>query len=479
MNTQEIIRINNATIVHEDGLQMGDVLVQGGRFAAVGNVPSRATATAAARAAAARASAAAAASASASSARAAAAPAPTREIDATGLLLLPGLIDDQVHFREPGLTHKADIASEARAAVAGGVTSFMEMPNTKPPATSLAALEEKFAVAARVSPANYSFFLGATNDNLDEVRRADPRTICGVKVFMGSSTGNMLVDEPAALEKIFANAPMLVATHCEDTPLILANEAAARARFGECVPPGEHPRIRSAEACYKSSALAVELARRHGARLHILHISTARELALFAAGPVAAKRITAEACVHHLWFSEEDYARLGNQIKCNPAIKTAADRAALRQAVVADVLDVIATDHAPHTWAEKQNTYFAAPSGLPLVQHSLPLLLDLWKEGVFTLPEVVKKTSAAVADIFAIRDRGRIREGQWADFVLVDPAAGEAVAKGNIHYKCGWSPLEGHAFKTRVVATFVNGVAAYENGALLPAPAGQRLEFAR
>jgi dihydroorotase len=453
MSGNSVIRINNATIVNEDAVIQGDVLIEGGRIAAFGNVPPGH-------------------------------PAPDREIDASGLLLLPGLIDDQVHFREPGLTHKADIASESRAAVAGGVTSFMEMPNTKPPAVTRATLEEKYDIAARVSPANYSFYLGATNDNLDEVRRADPRTICGIKVFMGSSTGNMLVDQAEVLEKIFAEAPMLVATHCEDTPMILANESAARARFGEDVPPGEHPRIRSAEACYRSSALAVKLARQHGTRLHILHISTERELALFDAGPLAGKRITAEACVHHLWFCDDDYARLGHLIKCNPAVKSKGDRAALREAVRQGRIDVIATDHAPHTREEKRGTYFKAPSGLPLVQHSLPMLLDLWKEGVFGLTEIVRKTSGAVAELFNIRDRGAIREGYWADLVLVNPGAdsGEVVGPGNIHYKCGWSPLEGHGFKTRVVETFVNGRSVFANGAFPEAGgavAGKRLEFAR
>ncbi|MDR1498046.1 MAG: dihydroorotase [Puniceicoccales bacterium] len=446
MNT---LRINNATIVNDGAQVVGDVLVHRGRIAAVGVVPAHA-------------------------------PAPEREIDASGLLLLPGLIDDQVHFREPGLVHKGSIASESRAAVAGGVTSFMEMPNTCPPAVDHARLEEKYAIAARVSPANYSFYLGATNDNLDEIERVDPRSICGVKIFMGSSTGNMLVDDPSPLEKIFARAPVLVATHCEDSPTIRENEAAARARYGDAVPPSEHPHIRSADACFRSSSLAISLARRHDTRLHVLHISTARELALFDAAPIANKRITAEACVHHIWFCENDYARLAHQIKCNPAIKTAADRAALRTAINDGRIDVIATDHAPHTWEEKQNTYFRAPSGLPLVQHSLLMLLDLWKAGVFTLPEIVRKTSHAPADIFAIRDRGYIRETYHADLVLVDPRAGEIVSKDNILYHCGWSPLENHRFRTRITATLVNGNIVYENGALAPAPPiGHRLQFDR
>lgn len=442
------LRIHNATLVNEDRQTVADVLVRDGRIAAIGNISSAIK--------------------------------PDREIDATGLLLLPGLIDDQVHFREPGLTHKATIGSESRAAVAGGVTSFMEMPNTNPPSTTLERLEEKYAIAARNSPANYSFFLGATNDNLAEVERADPRTICGIKAFMGSSTGNMLVDQPAVLEKIFANAPMLVATHCEDTPTIKANEAAARARFGEDIPPAQHPLIRSAEACYLSSALAVFLAKKHGTRLHILHISTARELDLFSPSPIAEKNITAEACVHHLWFSSDDYAQLGHQIKCNPAVKTPADRAAVRAAVNDGRIDVIATDHAPHTWEEKQNTYFNAPSGLPLVQHSLPMLLDLWKNGVFSLETIVRKTSHAVADLFAIKDRGYLREGYWADLVLVDPNAPTTVASDNTFYQCAWSPLAGHTFSTRVIATLVNGNVVFENGAFVNDTArGRRLEFAR
>ncbi|MDR0535824.1 MAG: dihydroorotase [Puniceicoccales bacterium] len=445
------LRIHNATIVNQDRVFTGDLLVRDGRITAIGKIPAATRATP-----------------------------PARDIDATGLLLLPGLIDDQVHFREPGLTQKADIASESRAAVAGGVTSFMEMPNTKPPATTHASLEEKYAIAARVSPANYSFYLGATNDNLDEVRRADPRNICGIKVFMGSSTGNMLVDSEATLDGIFRDAPMLVATHCEDTPMIQAAEETARARHGEDVPAAEHARIRSAEACLKSSKLAVEIAQRHGTRLHILHISTARELELFHPAPVAAKRITAEACVHHLWFCSDDYGRLRHRIKCNPSIKTAEDREALRRAVADDRIDVIATDHAPHTLAEKQGTYFRAPSGLPLVQHSLQMLLDLWKQGVLTLPQIVRKTSHAVADLFQIRERGYLNEGCHADFVLVDPASPQIVSRENIHYKCGWSPLEGHAFQTRIVATYVNGIPVFENGLFVEnTPCGHRLEFAR
>lgn len=442
------LRINNATLVNEGKKFSGDILVKDGRIAALGTVPAGVK--------------------------------PDREIDASGLLVIPGLIDDQVHFREPGLTHKADIGSESRAAVAGGVTSFMEMPNTSPAATTIERLEWKYERAAQTSPANHSFYFGVTNDNIEEMRKVDAKRVCGLKVFMGSSTGNMLVDNAEVLDKVFRHAHLLVATHCEDTPMIKAAEAAALARYGENVPAGEHPRIRDAEACYKSSSLAVELAKRHGTRLHILHITTAKELSLFSDLPLAQKRITAEACVHHLWYSESDYATLGHRIKCNPAIKSDADRAAVRAAVNSGLIDVIATDHAPHTLEEKAQTYFKAPSGLPLVQHSLPMLLDLWKDGVFSLETIVRKTSHAVADLYQIKDRGYLREGCFADIVLVNPDAGETVTKSNIAYKCGWSPLEGHRFRTKVVATLVNGAVAYENGALAAnAPAGMRMEFAR
>lgn len=442
------LRILNATLVNEGRVFPADILVRDGRIAAIGAIPSGVKAD--------------------------------RELDASGLLALPGLIDDQVHFREPGLTHKADIRSEARAAVAGGVTSFMEMPNTSPTTTTIENLEWKYARAAETSPANYSFYFGVTNDNLDEMRRVDPRTVCGLKAFMGSSTGNMLVDNAEVLDRVFRHAHMILATHCEDTPHIKVAEAAARAKYGEEVPAGEHPRIRDVEACYKSSAFAVELARRHGTRLHILHLTTAKELSLFSDRPLWEKHITAEACVHHLWYSEEDYARLGHQIKCNPAIKSAADRAAVRAAVNSGLIDVIATDHAPHTWEEKHQDYFKAPSGLPLVQHSLPMLLDLWKQGVFSLETIVRKSSHAVADLYQIKDRGYLREGYFADIALVNPNAPETVSKANIAYKCGWSPLAGHTFKTRVVATLVNGHVAYENGRLDDGVnAGRRLEFAR
>jgi dihydroorotase len=401
-----------------------------------------------------------------------------QEYDLTGKLLLPGLIDDQVHFREPGLTHKACIASEARAAVAGGVTSFMEMPNTNPPAVTLAELEKKYAIGAATSVANYSFFLGATNTNLEVVKAMDPRRICGVKVFMGSSTGDMLVDQTATLEGIFRHAPALIATHCEDTPMIKAAEAAAKAQWGENVPAGEHPRIRNAEACYASSSMAAELAQRHDARLHILHITTAKELSLFSAAPLKGKRLTAEACVHHLWFAEEDYARLGHQIKCNPAIKTAADRAAVRAAVAAGVIDVIATDHAPHTREEKGQTYFKAPSGLPLVQHSLQVLLDLVAQGAFSIETAVERACHAPAVLFGVERRGFLREGYAADLVVVDPRKPYTVQPGNTLYQCGWSPLEGHTFGSTIERTFVNGVCVFADGAIrADAPKGMRLTF--
>ncbi|MFM2131409.1 MAG: hypothetical protein RL646_612 [Verrucomicrobiota bacterium] len=402
-----------------------------------------------------------------------------REIDLRGKLVVPGLIDDQVHFREPGLTHKAEIATESRAALAGGVTSYMEMPNTSPPAVTLEELEKKYARAAACSPANYSFFLGGTNSNVEQLKAMDPRHVCGVKVFMGSSTGDMLVDRAAALESIFRHAPALIATHCEDTPMIKAAEAAAKERWGDDVPAGEHARIRSAEACYASSSMAVSLAREHGARLHVLHITTAKELSLFSSAPLGPrKRITAEACVHHLWFSEEDYAGLGHRIKCNPSIKTRADRDAVRAAVASGVIDVLATDHAPHTREEKAQGYFKAPSGLPLIQHPLLMLIDLARQGAFTLETAVERACHAPARLFGVQGRGFIREGHWADLVVVDPAKPTRVTADGLLYKCGWSPFEGHAFSASVDRTFVNGVCVYEDGRIRPdAPVGMRLTF--
>jgi len=438
--------LRNAEIINEGRRLRADVLIRAGRIERIGTIPAGTIAD--------------------------------QEYDLTGKLLLPGLIDDQVHFREPGLTHKACIASEARAAVAGGVTSFMEMPNTNPPATTQEELEKKYAIGAATSVANYSFFFGATNTNLDAVKATDPRKVCGVKVFMGSSTGDMLVDAAATLEGIFRHSPTLIATHCEDTPRIKIAEAAAKAKWGDDVPAGEHPRIRDAEACYASSSMAAELAQRHDARLHILHITTAKELSLFSAAPLKGKRLTAEACVHHLWFAEEDYARLGHQIKCNPAIKTSTDRAAVRAAVASGVIDVIATDHAPHTREEKAQTYFKAPSGLPLVQHSLQVLLDLVQQGAFTLETAIERACHAPAVLFGVEQRGFIREGYWADLVVVDANKPYAVKAGNLLYQCGWSPLEGHTFSSTIERTFVNGVCVFEDGRIrADAPRGMRLTF--
>jgi dihydroorotase len=402
-----------------------------------------------------------------------------RVLDARGRWLLPGMIDDQVHFREPGLTHKADIESESRACVAGGITSYMEMPNTKPPATDRVALEAKYARAAEVSRVNYSFYLGATNDNLEAIRSLDPLAAPGIKVFMGASTGNMLVDDPATLDAIFREAPVPIITHCEDTPMILANESKARERWGENIPADQHPLIRSREACVKSTKLAISLARKHGTRLHVLHISTADECALFEPGPVAGKRITAETCVHFLHFTDADYARLGNRIKCNPAIKTAADRDAITRALAEGRLDVLATDHAPHLASEKAEPYVRAPSGLPLVQYALQCAIERVLEKKLTLERVVEAVSHAPATLFNVHDRGFIREGFHADLVLVDPAKPHTVTAGDVLSKCGWSPFEGHTFQSSIAATFVNGQLAWQDGKLDDSVRGMRLEFGR
>lgn len=401
-------------------------------------------------------------------------------LDAAGRVLMPGMIDDQVHFREPGVTYKADIATESRAAVAGGITSFMEMPNTRPQTVTLQALEDKFALAKGRAWGNYAFYLGATNDNIDEIRALGPAQTCGIKVFMGASTGNMLVDDPVTLERIFSDAPTLVATHCEDTPMIKANEAAYRERYGDAIPIEFHPKIRSEEACWKSSSFAVDLARRHGTRLHVLHLTTARELALFEPGPVAGKQISVEACVHHLYFSEADYARRGSFIKCNPAIKRIEDRDALRAALAEDRLDVIATDHAPHTLEEKQAaSYFDAPAGLPLVQHALQMALELVHEGVLSLPHLVQKVSHGPAEMFQVKERGFLREGYWADLVLVDMDRVQRVEREDVLYKCGWSPLEGDELRSSIAATVVNGELKYRDGQFFGGANGQRLVFDR
>jgi dihydroorotase len=407
------------------------------------------------------------------------APENCRVMDAKGRTLIPGMIDDQVHFREPGATNKADIRSESIAAVAGGITSFMEMPNTNPNTVTLDALESKYRVASESSVANYAFYLGATNDNIDVIRSLDPKQACGIKVFMGSSTGNMLVDKEETLEQIFRDAPVLVATHCEDSPTIQRNEEEARAKYGEDVPISMHPQIRSAEACYLSSSFAVDLAKRHGTRLHVLHLTTAKEMELFEAKPLDEKRITAEVCVHHLFFSEQDYDLKGAFIKCNPAIKRAEDRDALRQALREGRIDVVATDHAPHMLDEKLGSYFQAPSGLPLVQHALPMMLELCHDDKFSLEMVVEKTSHAPATLFQIEDRGYLREGYWADLALVDYDHAFRVERDDVLYKCGWSPLEGMRLRSSIAATFVNGQLVYHHGEVDDRVLGQRLSFAR
>ncbi|QEM04627.1 dihydroorotase [Mucilaginibacter rubeus] len=401
-------------------------------------------------------------------------------INAEGLHLLPGCIDDQVHFREPGLTYKADIYSESRAAVAGGITSFMEMPNTVPNTLTQELLEDKYQIASRNSLANYSFFMGASNNNLDEVLRTDISKVCGIKVFMGSSTGNMLVDDPHTLEKLFAQSPMLIATHCEDEATIKSNLAHYKQLLGENIPVRMHPKIRSAEACYLSSSMAVELAKKHNTRLHILHISTERETHLFDNTiPLKDKRITAEACIHHLWFTDADYDTKGNYIKWNPAVKTEADRDGILRAVLDGRIDVIATDHAPHTIEEKEQPYLQAPSGGPLVQHALPAMLELYHHGKISLEQIAEKMAHNVATLFQIEKRGFIREGYWADLVLVNLNKPWNVNKSNILYKCNWSPFEGNTFRSQVAYTLISGNLAYANGSLIEGKAGKRLTFNR
>jgi dihydroorotase len=399
-------------------------------------------------------------------------------IDAKGLYLLPGVIDDQVHFREPGLTHKGEIATESRAAVAGGVTTFMEMPNTNPQTVTQEELQKKYDRAAKVSPANFSFYMGAANNNLDEVLKTDPSKVCGIKIFMGSSTGNMLVDDEETLSGIFKNAPALVATHCEDEATIQKNSEIARHRYGENVPISRHCHIRSDVACYISSSKAVNLASKFNTRLHILHLSSAKEMELFSPGKVTDKKITAEVCVHHLWFDERDYITHGTRIKWNPSIKCASDKQALWEALLDDKIDVIATDHAPHTLEEKKNTYFKAPSGGPLVQHSLVAMLEMSKKGFITIEKMVQKMCHAPADLFRIDRRGYIREGYFADLVLIDPQKSWVVSPGNILYKCGWSPFEGVEFSHQVVKTFVNGNLVYDKGEVKKEVKGKRVEFA-
>lgn len=399
-------------------------------------------------------------------------------LDIQNNYLLPGVIDDQVHFREPGLTHKGNIHTESRAAVAGGTTSFMEMPNTVPNALTQELLQDKYDIAEETSFANYSFFMGASNDNLEEVLKTDPKTVCGVKIFMGSSTGNMLVDKKAVLENIFENCKMLIATHCEDEDTVRANMAAYKEKYGEEVPIKCHPEIRSEEACYLSSSFAVELAKKHNTRLHILHISTAKEIELFDNTlPLKEKRITAEACTHHLWFSDEDYEEKGAFIKWNPAVKKASDRDAIFQAVLDNKIDVLATDHAPHTVEEKLNIYFKSASGGPMVQHALVAMLEHYHNGKISIERIVEKMSHAVAECFNIEDRGYIKAGQFADLVVVDLDNPWTVEKENLLYKCGWSPMEGQTFKSKVMQTFVNGHLVYNMGEIDEDFRGKRMTF--
>lgn len=441
------ILLRNGRIVNRGQIREGDLFIRNGRLEQVGGQLDRRAAI---------------------------------ELDLAGKHVLPGIIDDQVHFREPGLTHKAEIYTEARAAVAGGVTSFMEMPNTRPPALTQELLADKYARAAACSLANYSFYMGVSNDNLEEVLKTDPQSVCGIKVFMGSSTGNMLVDDARVLEALFSRCPMLIATHCEDEATIKANEARYRERYGEAVPIECHPEIRSVEGCLKSSSLAVKLAREYGTRLHILHISTKDELGLFQNDlPLAEKRITAEVCVHHLFFQSGDYAEKGAQIKCNPAIKGPAHQDALFPALLDDRLDVIATDHAPHTWEEKQGTYFQAPSGLPLVQHSLNVMLDFYHQGRIGLERIVEKMCHAPAVCFQLDERGYLDEGYWADVVVVDLEREWTVGPENILYKCGWSPLSGHRFRGKVEHTIVSGHLAWSKGKFDERKWGERLAFRR
>ncbi|QCU90875.1 dihydroorotase [Thiomicrorhabdus sediminis] len=438
--------ISQATMVNEGQQQVVDVLVENGRISKIGAQVSADNA---------------------------------EVIDAQGLMLLPGMIDDQVHFRDPGLTSKGDIFTESRAAVAGGTTSFMEMPNVKPTTTTIANLEAKYELGAQKAWTNYSFYFGATNDNLEELKQVNPNTVCGVKIFMGASTGNMLVDREQALRDIFTHSPTLITTHCEDTPMIKAQEEKYRAKYGEDVPIEMHPQIRCREACYKSSSFAVQLAKETGADLHILHLTTAEEMDLFEPGPVEGKKITAEACVHHLWFSDEDYKTRGTYIKCNPAIKSKSDREAIRQAVRDGRIDIIATDHAPHTDEEKQNSYFMAPAGLPQVQQSLSALLDMVHDGVFDIETIVQKTAHNVAIRYQVAERGYIREGYWADLVLVDMNKPHTDDKAHNLYKCQWSPWEGHTFKSSVMTTIVSGKVKYHQGEFADFTPGHRLLFNR
>ena len=439
--------IKNATIVNEGSSFVGDVLIENGVIKKVDSSITTSTMTV---------------------------------IDASGKYLIPGLIDDQVHFREPGLTHKATIGSESRAAVAGGITTFIEMPNTVPQATNQQLLQDKFNIAEKTSYANYSFMFGGTNDNLEELLKTDPKTVAGIKLFLGSSTGNMLVDNLEVLEKIFSSTKLIISVHCEDEETIKKNTADHKALYGEHIPIELHPVIRSEEACYLSSSRAIALAKKTGARLHVFHLSTAKETALFRNDiPLEEKQITSEVCVHHLWFSDQDYKEKGTHIKWNPAVKTAADREGLWTALLDDRLDIIATDHAPHTLEEKSNSYLKAPSGGPLVQHALLALLEKVSEKVISIEKVVEKACHNPAIIFQIENRGYIKEGYYADLVLIDPKAPQTVCKENILYKCGWSPFEGTTFSSSVTHTFVNGVLMYHEGTFNDDVKGKRITFNR
>lgn len=441
------ILITNANIVNEGKVFQGDVLINGKYIEKIGKNLSDPSATV---------------------------------IDARGKHLLPGVIDDQVHFREPGLTHKGNIFSESRAAVAGGVTSFMEMPNTNPPTFTQELLQDKYDIASKTSPANFSFYIGASNDNLEEVMKTDLTKVCGLKMFMGSSTGNLLVDNEKTIEGFFSRFPALIAAHCEHEPTIRKNTEEFKARYGEDVPIECHPQIRSEEACYLSSSFAIGLAKKHGTRFHVLHISTAKEISLFDNTiPLEQKKITAEACVHHLWFNDADYQRLGTLIKWNPAIKTKNDQEKVFQALLDDKIDVLATDHAPHTLDEKKNTYFKAPSGGPLIQHTLVAMLEFYQKGKISLEKIVQKMSHNPAILFRISKRGFIREGYFADLVLVDLNAPWTVDKSNVLAKCGWSPFEGETFKASVKQTFVSGHLAFNEGKFDESVMGERLLFDR
>ena len=439
--------IKNATIVNEGSSFVGDVLIENGVIKKVDSSITTNSMTV---------------------------------IDASGKYLIPGLIDDQVHFREPGLTHKATIGSESRAAVAGGITTFIEMPNTVPQATNQQLLQDKFNIAEKTSYANYSFMFGGTNDNLEELLKTDPKTVAGIKLFLGSSTGNMLVDNLEVLEKIFSSTKLIISVHCEDEETIKKNIADHEAQYGEQIPIELHPVIRSEEACYLSSSRAIALAKKTGARLHVFHLSTAKETALFRNDiPIEEKQITSEVCVHHLWFSDQDYKEKGTHIKWNPAVKTAADRQGLWKALLDDRLDIIATDHAPHTLEEKSNSYLKAPSGGPLVQHALLALLEKVSEKVLSIEKLVEKACHNPAIIFQIENRGFIKEGYFADLVLIDPKAPQTVCKENILYKCGWSPFEGTTFSSSVTHTFVNGVLMYHEGTFNDDVKGKRITFNR